>query len=224
MKIEPLPDHFWTDTRIDAIQRKKTNEVSSDYRRMVKSRNDPHRFYTLTLYPAESYVRTHIGWWNQDAGARFIEGLFSLLIHHVSSHCCSNYRRNVHKDRQIISLGFVEHYSRDKQNVVSPHIHATLAVHHQWEENFEKCFHRNPCCDHYSIRPNLLTGSASQRWDQQIKSSRTNSLPTDKDKYRWIGYSSKQFDSETEVGSSFLYQGTTRKSSTPVSIRQGMTA
>ena len=214
MKIQDLPKHFWTDTQQDALERERINTVSRDFRRVVKSRTEPHRFYALSLYPKESYVRNHIGWWNQDSGARFIDGLYSLLIHHVSSKCCTNYRRNIHKDRQIISLVFVEHYAKTTKKPVAPHVHATLAVHDQWIERFEECFVRNPCRDHYAVRPDLFAGATAVRWDQQIKSHRISHLKTEEDRYRWIGYSSKQFDTEKGQGSSALYSGSTRKKNT----------
>ena len=214
MKLHQLPDHFWTDTQQDALERQRINTVSRDFRRVVNSRNEPHHYYALSLYPKESYVRNHIGWWNQDAGARFIDGLYSLLIHQVSAKCCTNYRRTIHKDRQIVSLVFVEHYSKETKELVAPHIHATLAVHDQWIEKFEECFLRNLCRDHFAVRPDLFTGATAVRWDQQIKSSRLEPLFTTQDQYRWIGYSSKQFDTEKGQGSSALYSGSTRKKNT----------
>lgn len=214
MKIQPLPDHFWTDTELDAVERQRINKMSVQFRTRVKSRSEPHKFYALSLYPSESYVRHHIGWWNQDAGARFINGLYSLLIHQVSSKCCANYRRDIHKDRQIVSLVFVEHYSKETKDLVAPHIHATLAVHDQWIQKFEDCFSRNFCRDHFAVRTDLFAGATAVRWDQQIKSSRLEPLTTTTDQDRWIGYSSKQFNSEKGQGSCSLYSGSPRKEST----------
>jgi len=224
MKLHQLPDHFWTDTELDAVERQRINKHSEQFRTRVNSRNEPHQFYALTVSARESYVRNHLEWTNMDSRERFIEGLFSLLIHHVSSKCCPNYRREIHKDRRIISLGFIEHYSRETKELVSPHIHATLAVHDQWVERFENCFLRNFCRDHYSLQPNLLPGSASARWDQQVAGIRLKHLPTSADQFRWIGYSSKQIDDNNGIGLTFLHQGVSRKSRTPTYIRQGMTA
>ena len=200
-----------TRTMSDTTEQHRVDHLSREFRQQVKNRQEDHSLYALTLSSRESFVRNNIGWWNTDARERFIEGLFSLLIHRVSSRCCSNYRRDTHQDRRILSLGFIEHYSRETGELVQPHIHATLAVHNQWEDQFESCFQRNLCRDHCSVRPEVFSGNALTRWDEQVQSLRLELIPTNNDQFRWISYSSKQIPTDLTDGCSFLHQGIRRR-------------
>lgn len=226
-----------TRTMSDTTEQHRVDHLSREFRQQVKNRQEDHSLYALTLSSRESFVRNNIGWWNTDARERFIEGLFSLLIHRVSSRCCSNYRRDTHQDRRILSLGFIEHIAREPKLVpvtdgngqvvfikgtrkplmkkvfprVSPHIHATLAVHNQWEDQFESCFQRELCRDHCSVRPEVFSGNALTRWDEQVQSLRLELIPTNNDQFRWISYSSKQIPTDLTDGCSFLHQGIRRR-------------
>ena len=220
-----IPSYWWNETAMDGVERERVSLVSKDFIKKIKDRQTPHGIYALNLIADETYVRNEIGWFDMDARERFVNGLFRLLIHRVSCYCCPNYKRQIHKDRLIIPLGFIEHYSRTRDPetlthpLVAPHIHATLAVHEDWGQLFEECFDRNLGRSHYSVKLNHFSGSAFANWERQVKSVRLarieerSSTPWygledhqrnmnffNSNTDRWISYGSKQLDIDLQGG------------------------
>ena len=203
-----ISESFWTDSREDLLERRKVHAVSQEFLRHLKRRSDEHQIYAFTLSSYQAYVRKEIGWYDIDARDRFIGDLFSLAIHRLSSICCPNYRRQIHESRRIITLGFIENFSKNSDQLVHPHIHAVVAVHHSWIDKFESCFHRNLCRDHYSLNPKVFTGNTLRTWEQRVESTRLQRLRSNLDFYNWLAYSSKQITNDFDGGTSFLHLGT----------------
>ena len=210
MKNYLLDRNFHTDTRSEAKERERVNILSRQFYRIVKSRNHHHQFFSLTLTPKERFVRNFIGWYDDSSRERYIHDLYGFILHRFSRNCCSNYRRKIHEDRQLISLGFIEHYSKDMSKRVPPHIHAILAVNDYWLEKFESCLDKNACLNHYHFSSSLFTDQFAQQRQQEIASSKISHLSTMKDQYRWIAYASKHQDEDYEPGSS-LYSTVPRR-------------
>jgi len=195
----------------DDLERKRVERISSEFVQQVNQREEPHTFYAITLSTRERYVREHIGWWNFDARERFVDGLFSSLIHRISSKCCSNYKRDIHKNNRCLSLGFIEHHSRTDGLLTQPHIHATIAVSPEWDDRFQSCLTKNPCRDHYSLNHEMFSGNAIEQWHNKVSSLRLQHLPTSKDKYRWMSYCVKQLDTDYQGVGSFIHSGLREK-------------
>jgi hypothetical protein len=188
-----------------SLKRKNINKFSHEFFQQVNQRTQDHTFYSFTLSTREKYVRDNIGWWDIDARERFVNGLYSRLIHRLSSKCCSNYKRPIHKDRSLLSLGVIEHHSRTTGDLIQPHIHSTIAVSNDWNDRFLSCFQRSPCREHFSLDYEMFSGDAIEQCKNKVSSVRLEMLPTGKDRYHWIGYCIKQVDTTYQGGGSTLF-------------------
>ena len=199
----------------DSLKRKNIDKFSRQFFQQVNQRTQDHTFYAFTLSTREKYVREHIGWWDIDARESLLNGLYSRLIHRLSSKCCSNYKRPLHKDRTLLSLGVIEHHSRETGDLTQPHIHSTIAVSNDWNDKFLSCFQRNLCREHYGLDYEMFSGDAIEQFNNKVSSTRLEMLPTDHDKYEWIGYCIKQIDLKYQGGGStpFINQGRGKRTS-----------
>lgn len=188
-----------------SLKRKNIDKFSHEFFQQVNQRTQDHTFYSFTLSTREKYVRDHIGWWDIDARERFVNGLYSRLIHRLSSKCCSNYKRPIHKDRSLLSLAVIEHHSRTTGDLTQPHIHSTIAVSNDWNNRFMSCFQRSLCREHYGLDYEMFSGDAIEQWKNKVSSVRLEMLPTGKDRYNWIGYCIKQVDTTYQGGGSTLF-------------------
>ena len=150
MKLNELPKTFWTDTRADALERQKATMLTQDFRRKLKDLNASHSKYALTISTNQSSIHKAGIWFDIDARNELCSKLFNSFAHRISSAIEPNYKRNTHADNRFISWGVIEHRSRITQELCIPHIHATLAVHPNWEKEFLSCFERNFCREHSS--------------------------------------------------------------------------
>ena len=189
----------------ESLKRKNIDKFSHEFFQQVNQRTQDHTFYSFTLSTREKYVRDNIGWWDIDARERFVNGLYSRLIHRLSSKWCSNYKRPIHKDRSLLSLGVIEHHSRTTGDLTQPHIHSTIAVSHDWNDRFMSCFQRSLCREHYGLDYEMFSGDAIEQWKNNVSSVRLEMLPTGKDRYNWIGYCIKQVDTTYQGGGSTLF-------------------
>lgn len=189
----------------ESLKRKNIDKFSHEFFQQVNQRTHDHTFYSFTLSTREKYVRDHIGWWDIDARERFVNGLYSRLIHRLSSKCCSNYKRPIHKDRSLLSLAVIEHHSRTTGDLTQPHIHSTIAVSNDWNDRFMSCFQRSLCREHYGLDYQMFSGDAIEQWKNKVSSTQLEVLPTGHDKYNWIGYCIKQVDTTYQGGGSTLF-------------------
>ncbi len=189
----------------ESLKRKNIDKFSHEFFQQVNQRTQDHTFYSFTLSTREKYVRDHIGWWDIDARERFVNGLYSRLIHRLSSKCCSNYKRPIHKDRSLLSLAVIEHHSRTTGDLIQPHIHSTIAVSNDWNDRFMSCFQRSLCREHYGLDYQMFSGDAIEQWKNKVSSTQLEVLPTGHDKYNWIGYCIKQVDTTYQGGGSTLF-------------------
>ena len=189
----------------ESLKRKNIDKFSHEFFQQVNQRTQDHTFYSFTLSTREKYVRDNIGWWDIDARERFVNGLYSRLIHRLSSKCCSNYKRPIHKDRSLLSLAVIEHHSRTTGDLTQPHIHSTIAVSNDWNNRFMSCFQRSLCREHYGLDYEMFSGDAIEQWKNKVSSTQLEVLPTGHDKYNWIGYCIKQVDTTYQGGGSTLF-------------------
>jgi len=189
----------------ESLKRKNIDKFSHEFFQQVNQRTHDHTFYSFTLSTREKYVRDNIGWWDIDARERFVNGLYSRLIHRLSSKCCSNYKRPIHKDRSLLSLAVIEHHSRTTGDLTQPHIHSTIAVSNDWNNRFMSCFQRSLCREHYGLDYQMFSGDAIEQWKNKVSSTQLEVLPTGHDKYNWIGYCIKQVDTTYQGGGSTLF-------------------
>ena len=189
----------------ESLKRKNIDKFSHEFFQQVNQRTQDHTFYSFTLSTREKYVRDNIGWWDIDARERFVNGLYSRLIHRLSSKCCSNYKRPIHKDRSLLSLAVIEHHSRTTGDLTQPHIHSTIAVSNDWNDRFMSCFQRSLCREHFSLDYEMFSGDAIEQCKNKVSSVRLEMLPTGKDRYHWIGYCIKQVDTTYQGGGSTLF-------------------
>ena len=189
----------------ESLKRKNIDKFSHEFFQQVNQRTQDHTFYSFTLSTREKYVRDNIGWWDIDARERFVNGLYSRLIHRLSSKCCSNYKRPIHKDRSLLSLAVIEHHSRTTGDLTQPHIHSTIAVSNDWNNRFMSCFQRSLCREHYGLDYQMFSGDAIEQWKNKVSSTQLEVLPTGHDKYNWIGYCIKQVDTTYQGGGSTLF-------------------
>jgi hypothetical protein len=205
MKLNGLPHHFWLDTHTDAIERQKVEYITRDFRKSLRDADASHILYALTITANENWVRNSDIWFDDDARNELMGSIYNSFIHRVSSAIEPNYKRKTHADKRFISWGVIEHYSRDDktQDVkgalvpvrVSPHIHATIAVHPTWEDKFLSCFQRNFCRDHFSLSPDFIERCMTS-WVKQVASVR---LEVVWDEYEWSKYCLKQVPHRPQV-------------------------
>jgi len=198
MKLNELPNHFWTDSRTDALERQKVVQITKDFRKTLKDKGVPYRLYGLTITAQQKSVRDADIWFDDDARNDLLSGIYKSFIHRISSAIEPNYKRNTHAHKRFISWGVIEHASREKRvcdrhgslvsERVTPHIHATIAVHPDWEEKFLSCFQRNLCRDHYSLSPDFISKGMTT-WMKQVSSVRLEPVW---DEYEWSDYCLKQ--------------------------------
>jgi hypothetical protein len=171
------------------IERRRVDYLSRDFRTELKDREKQHTLYAFTMTAKEKHIREGVGWFDLDARQTFVETLFFKLLHRVSARCCANYKRNIHKDKRLIPFYSVEHHSKKTGNLVSPHIHATIAVSPEWDDKFMSCFERKVCKEHYELRNDLI-----ERWSVKLGETELIHIPDNANLYNWMGYSTKQID------------------------------
>jgi hypothetical protein len=194
MKLNELPYHFWLDTRTDAIERQKIEYITRDFRKTLRDTNVSYCLYALTITANEKLVRNSDIWFNDDARNGLLGSIYNSFIHRLSSAIQPNYKRNTFTDKRIISWGVIEHLSRDTSDRVAPHIHATIAVHPDWENKFLTCFQRNICKEHFTMSQDFLNKNSN--WVKQLTSVR---LEVVFDEYKWAGYCLKQVPHHSQI-------------------------
>ncbi|MDC0588551.1 hypothetical protein OAP17_02225 [Porticoccaceae bacterium] len=205
MKLNELPHHFWLDTRTDAIERQKIEYITRDFRKTLRDTGVSYCLYGLTITANEKFVRGAGIWLDDDARNELLGNIYNSFIHRISSAIEPNYKRNTHAHKRFISWGAIEHLSRnktasDKDGVsvaerVAPHIHATVAVHPAWEDEFLSCFQRNFSRDHFSLSPDFINRGMTN-WVKQVASVR---LEVVWDEYEWSGYCLKQVPHHSQI-------------------------
>jgi len=193
MRLNEMSKTFWTDTRREALERQRITPLVAEFERTYDSTGRKHQFYALTVTARESYVRDMGIWFDDDARERLISGLYHQLEHRLSSYAQKKYCRPIHKNKRMFSLGFIEHTSRVTNKRTTPHIHATVAIHKDWNEKVLECFERNLCRDHFSLPPGAFSGNAWREFERKVESIR---LEPQYGLYRWNCYSGKSLDEE----------------------------
>lgn len=198
MKLNELPKSFWTDTRRDAIERQKIEYITREFRNILRKKDVSYSLYALTITANEGCVKKLGIWFDDDARNGFCGDIYNSFNHRLSSEIQSNYKRNTHADKRFFSWGVIEHLSRDKKTTdkngkcvterVTPHIHATIAVHPDWEQKFLSCFQRNLCRDHFSLSLDFRNRCMGDL-NTSISSVRLEPIY---DLYGWSGYCMKQ--------------------------------
>lgn len=205
MKLNEQPYHFWTDTRTDAIERQKIEYITRDFRKTLRDTGVSYCLYGLTINSKERLVRDAGIWFDDDARNGLLGSIYNQFIHRVSGTVEPNYKRNTHAQKRFLSWGVIEHLSRDKSsynkdgilivNRVAPHIHATVAVHPDWEDEFLSCFQRNICRDDFSLSQDFVDGGMTN-WMKRVSSVLMKPIW---DEYEWSGYCLKQVSYPTKI-------------------------
>jgi len=221
MKLNELPQDFWLDTRTDAIESQKVEYTTRDFRKTLRDTGISYVLYGLTITADEKVVRDAGIWLDDDARNELMGSIFNSFVHRVSSAIEPNYKRNTHADKRLVSWGAIEHISRKPKLItvkdpdgrvvfikgtrkplrklifprVSPHIHATIAVHPAWEDKFLSCFQRNLCRDHFSLSQDFINKGMTS-WKKQVGDERLVKIWNE---YRWSKYCLKQVPHQSQV-------------------------
>jgi len=185
-------ESFFLD-EMTAREELKIKPLMKEFDETYVSLGRQHRLYALTLTARESFVREQSIWFNDDARERLISDLYHQLEHRLSSHAQKNYCRPIHHSKRIFSLGFIEHISKETKKRVSPHLHATIAIHNDWHDKILGCFERNLCRENYSMRAGIFSGNAWREFEKRVGSIR---LENCYGFFRWNCYSGKSLDNE----------------------------
>lgn len=196
------------------MEREKVQYTTRDFRKTLRDTDVSFALYGLTITADEKVVRDAGIWWNDDARNGLMGNIYYSFVHRVSSAIEPNYKRNTHADKRLVSWGAIEHFSRKLKPVVvkdpdgrvvfikgtrkplrkliyprvSPHIHATIAVHPDWEDKFLSCFQRNLCRDHFSLSQDFINKGMTS-WKKQVGDERLVKIW---DEYVWSKYCLKQ--------------------------------
>lgn len=223
MNLNELPKNFWTDTRVDALERDKVNKITRDFRKNLMSRGTSYSLYALTITTDEKCIREQGIWFDDDARIETCGGIYNSFIHRVSSAIEPNYKRNKHQDTRFLSWGVIEHSSKDDNERCVPHIHATVAVHPFWEERFLSCLDRNLGRDHLSLSQQFIDKQMTSLM-HQIKSVRIEPIHNE---YRWSAYCLKQVPHQSQENLNhltntglFTHNGLTHKTNATKSTRR----
>ncbi|WP_026377249.1 hypothetical protein [Aestuariibacter salexigens] len=173
---------------IDEMEKKLVAEVTKEFHQALERHPDEHSLYALTLTANESFVHKEGIWFDDDARNELCSDYYSSFIHRLSSYICPNYKRNTYDKQRIKSWGVIEHMSREVRELCVPHIHATLAIHHDWQDKFLSCFEAEssgdfllPTC---AFREKCLTSLNNVIGSVCIRKIT--------DEYRWSSYCLKQ--------------------------------
>ena len=212
MKLNELPKTFWTDTRADALERRKATVLTRDFRKKIIDQDAPHSKYALTISTNQSSIHKAGIWFDIDARTELCSEIYHSFVHRISSAIEPNYKRNTHADKRFISWGVIEHRSRSTKECCLPHIHATLAVHPSWEQRFLSCFERDPCREHLSPSQDFQTRCLNSV-TPKISSVRLEPVF---DEYEWTKYCLKQVELDDDMQSAsnalvFSHDGFSKK-------------
>ena len=189
----------------NALVTRRIEPIVKEFKQKM-SLNEDHNLYAFTLYPKEHYVREEIDFYDDDARERLVMSLYKYLDHRLSCHANQNYRREIHKNRRMYSLVFIEHFSKDKnlvfndddlekmklvQQRVSPHIHATIAIHKSCEKKILECFERTTLNkDEFTLKEDAFKETSYTNFFNSIEST---VLKRVNDFLCWSSYQCKEF-------------------------------
>jgi len=212
MKLNELQKTFWTDTRADALKRRKATMLTRDFRKKIKDQDASHSKYALTISTNQSSIHKAGIWFDIDARNELCTEIYYSFVHRISSAIEPNYKRNTHADKRFISWGVIEHRSRKTHDLCLPHIHATLAVHPSWKKDFLSCFERNFCREHLSPSPDFQ----KRCLNSVMPKISSQELKPIYDEYGWTTYCLKQVDFADGIPSAsdalfFTHDGMSKK-------------
>ena len=189
----------------NALVTKRIEPIVKEFKQKM-SLNEDHNLYAFTLYPKEHYVREEIDFYDDDARERLVISLYKYLNHRLSQYACKNYQRKIHKNRRMFSLLFIEHFSKGKnlvsndddlekmklvQQRVSPHIHATIAIHKSCEKKILECFERTTLNeDEFTLKEDAFKETSYTNFFNSIEST---VLKRVRDFNAWSSYQCKEF-------------------------------
>ena len=195
--------------RISSMQldKIKVDAVTSQFQRTLKKLNQKRVLYALTITPTLRYIKDNIdqlGEWQDtrdDKRERFVMGLYNRLLHRVSAAIHPNYKRPSHKEKTFYSFVCIEHKRTTSKGrgTTLPHIHATISVHPDWNDQFLSFFQQIENFNertYYTLPDDFFIGRGMDELKQQIRSIRLTSY---EDK-NWFSYSTENL--------TMNYQGT----------------
>ena len=149
----------------------------------TEARNIPH-FYSINMTPYEHQIHAQDIWYDFDQRERYTKELWFYLIQRLNRKIDNNYQRKPHLtiQHQVV----IEHYDRDTNALIKPHLHGTLAVPDAAHEQF-KALLIETSTDVNTINLDALKGDFSA-----IKSTELKHIPDEDNLKYWIGYVMKQ--------------------------------
>jgi hypothetical protein len=201
--LNDFTPEFWTHSGQEIREKRKVNEVYNTFNRTVFAHQEYQNLYALTLTPNEQFLRHSGAYFKEDEYERAVLKLYDQMLHRVSASIESNYRRNTFQRQRLISQVIIEHKSQRSGLICVPHIHATIAVHDDWNSRFLDCFQRNICRDHLSVNRSIFTGKSGESLSSQINSTR---LVPINNLFRWQSYTLKQVTDDYQ-GAGFATRG-----------------
>lgn len=149
----------------------------------TEARNIPH-YYSINMTPYEHLIHAQDIWYDIDQRERYTKELWFYLIQRLNRKIDNNYQRKPHLtiQHQVV----IEHYEKDTNALIKPHLHGTLAVPDACYEQF-KALLMKTSTDVNTINLDALKGDFSA-----IKSTELKQIPNEDNLKYWIGYVMKQ--------------------------------
>lgn len=205
---------------VDAINEQnlvKVVQVSNQFNHLLSKLDQDRILYSFNVLPRCGYVERCVKQsgasreTNTDLTERFLHETYSKIIHWLSCSIEPKYnKRQRHKERTIKSLVCFEHHKKnDTTAVVSPHIHATLAIHPDWNERFLSLFVQKTERDRnnrnqYYLNHEFFMNRGLYELNYQIKET---SLKDQMTQLEWIGYSTDQLTQDFQGTGVFIHEG-----------------
>ena len=174
---ERLRQHWTHDYRVTYERGEKA------LRDWIKAKNIPH-LYSINLTPREHLIHAQDIWYDIDQRELYIKELWFYLIQRLNRKIDNNYLRKPHLtiQHQVV----IEHYDRDTNDLIKPHLHGTLAVPDACNDQFRELLIKSSK-GVYEIDLDALKGDFSA-----IKSTHLEHIPDEDNLKYWIGYVMKQ--------------------------------
>ena len=149
----------------------------------TEARNILH-YYSINMTPYEHLIHTQGIWYDIDKRERYTKELWFYLIQRLNREIDNNYRRKPHLtiQHQVV----IEHYDRDTNALIKPHLHGTLAVPDACHEQFKALLIETRQGVN-AINLDALRGNFSA-----ITSTHLKHIPDEDNLKYWIGYVMKQ--------------------------------
>ena len=195
----------------------RVHQITHQFNRLLSKLNQDRILYAFNVLPRYGYIEKYVKErgvtreTNEDSVERFLIETYGKLIHWISSSIEPKYnKRPRHREKTIKSLLCLEHAKKnDSSTNISPHIHALIAVHPDWDEKFLLLFEKHEHRDKNNRNIYFLDHEFfMERGLYELNHIITKTSLKDRvTEAGWIGYAADQLTNDFQGTGVYLHQG-----------------